>query len=210
MSVPQTNDEFTAVIRHEGPGRPATQAEITAHFDLLGNTPIIWRVYGRQLLSTSATLLASWNEGMRASLANEPSSGDWVSHLGPAAMLRGMAAECYLKALGLERGKFLLASGGKFNRKIPGLKNQHDLVRLAGIVDFPLLGTDEERAMRALARGITAGRYPIPTSADQFARLTPDGGIGLLPGGTCDAVSDGILARLAKGQPSKPLLPVVP
>lgn len=69
-------------------------------------------------------------------------------------MLRGMAAECYLKARGLERGTFRLAIGGKFQR-IPGLKNQHDLVGLAGIVGFRLTGPEEERARRNLVRGIT-------------------------------------------------------
>jgi hypothetical protein len=171
---------------------------VLAYFDRRGNDPAMWRAYARQLHGASVTLSALSIAALRAICAQKVElPGDLLGHSAPAAMLRGMACECYLKALGLQRGKFVLASGGRFNRRIPGLKNQHDLLRLARLVDFPLISPEEERALRDLSRAITAGRYPIQLHWSDEARLAPDGRIEVLSGTALDSVGEGILARLS-------------
>lgn len=202
MSLGPT-DEFSFTIHHK-PGRPPTEAEIKACYDVLGNTPIIWRNYGRFLASASTRLCGTWLEALR-SIGKDAKlpAGDPFGELMPAMMLRGMAIECYLKALGLERGKFVLAVDGALNKNIPkkdiGALKKHDLVALAELVDFQLLNDAERRSMLEFSRAITRGRYPIPTKWQDYARLTSDGmKIGVYSAGTIDAVSERILKRLMK------------
>jgi hypothetical protein len=116
-------------------------------------------------------------------------------------MLCGMACECLLKALGLERGKFRLAQDGRFVR-IAGLgkKQQHDLVRLAELVDFALESDDEKRALRGLSRSIVAGRYPILTSWEAERQHLSDGPpVYVGAGVVSDFAGEDILRRLLGG-----------
>jgi hypothetical protein len=170
----------------------------------------MWRVYAHELHDASVALITPWLAVMWAWSEKSVPLPDALprSFTGPAVMLRAMACECYLKALGLQRGKFVLAVGGRFNRKIVGLKNQHDLVSLARLVEFKV-SPEEEEALKGLSRSISTGRYPIPLHWSEAARLTSDGRIDISgsSGWGWDSVGDGIMARLIQGHPPKPSQP---
>jgi len=169
----------------------------------------MWRAYAHELNAASVALITPWLAIMWARTEHGAPLPDPLprSFTGPAIMLRAMACECYLKALGLQRGKFLLAVGGRF-KKIAGLKNQHDLSGLARVVDFQVTH-EEEAALKGLSRSISAGRYPIPLHWSEAGRLTPDGRIDVSgsSGWGWDSVGDGIMARLVQADQLPPSQP---
>jgi hypothetical protein len=180
--------------------RTPTPAEWQEIFDARGNDPRRWRGYAYDLLESSAALLGLWSDwqrGFAERAAGKPQHSEgMVGYHVAASMLRGMACECLLKALGLERGKFRLAQGGRFV-PIKELRNQHNLVRLAELVGFALECEAEERALRGLQRSIVAGRYPIVSSWEAERRHDVEGPPRRVELGIeTDRAGDNILKRL--------------
>jgi hypothetical protein len=153
-------------------------------FDARGNAPGPWWWFGKNLL-VAADVLQQHRLHSDQFLNAEPSArGTSIAVFGPMLMLRACAIECLLKAMYLDRGN-TLAKGGRF-QKPPA--RDHDLVALARLAGLPP-STELVALLAKLQTYITAGRYPIATTAE---RTYPDDASG-------DAWSDadeGEFARL--------------
>jgi hypothetical protein len=177
-------------------------------FDARGNDPRRWRGYAYSLLESSAALLRLWDDwrrGFAERAAGKPEHGEaQPGYHATAMMLRGMACECLLKAVGLERGTLeCLARGGGF-RPVRALKKrkttQHDLVALADIVGFELETGCERRALRGMAVAIVAGRYPVVGSwVEERQQYVEGPSLLVIYGEESDHVGDRLLQRLLGG-----------
>ena len=127
--------------------------------EMIGNLPDSWVRKANELLISSALLYERYSE---------IDHSDPREHLKPEAqvleiilMLRGMAIECFLKAIWLDKGQNFIKDG-RF-RNIPNSGN-HDLVAIANEV-FTLMdmkiSSEERRILERLTLSIERGRYPI-------------------------------------------------
>ncbi len=135
-----------------------------------GNSPDTWRSCAGDLRAAAA-VLRERRESIDPSSA--PFSEAWRLH--PAElMLKGMAIECFLKALWVKRGH-KLAKDGKYVG-ISGAAD-HDLVQLAEVLQLTLDGLEKD-VLRRLSHFVEyGGRYPVPKDAEKL-QLTrsPRGG----------------------------------
>lgn len=163
------------------PREPWTEARASAQFDRKGNDPAQWQQRAKALLAASASLEAQWCDAIERIEDDDADDATRraMDFMEPAIMLRAMAFECLLKSRLLAQGA-VLASGGRF-RKIPGVKG-HDLVALARKSGFAL-SEQEAGVLRALARWISAGRYPIQLHWSDQTRLLPGGRVQFLTAG---------------------------
>jgi hypothetical protein len=150
-------------------------------FELGGNSVERWadKAYG---LATAAKVLESFQGAIydelmaqeRGQRALTEAEYQRTSVSGVSAMLRAMAAECFLKALWLKQGN-TLAKNGAYTKILNG--NEHRLHELAsavaggGAITFD---ADELKPLEFVSNWIVVGRYPIPRSFMQMSVLERD------------------------------------
>jgi len=130
----------------------------TKWFDDYANSPGAWLNTGNELYHTAEFLnkRAEFNV-----FANGLSTQKIVKVISPRVvfMIRGMAMECFLKAVLVKRKK-IQATDGKLINSNNGYNN-HDLLLLAK--DIPELSLDklEKNILSALSISIIGGRFPV-------------------------------------------------
>jgi hypothetical protein len=132
-------------------------------FEGAGNSSDIWLITVDSLLNAAAVLRAKRGEQLPD---DETKILQWFRLHTVVQMLRGMAIECFLKAVWLKRGGTLVDNGEY--KGIQGAAD-HDLLSLFDAVSpkTPLCFTDQEREiLKRLSYAITSGRYPIGKSVD--------------------------------------------
>ena len=140
-------------------------------------TPLMLGNQWRTTCSRRPTLLTH-----RSGFTNVPLSGacrvapdPHAGQVQPVAlMLKGMAAECLLKAFWLKGGN-ILGADGRF-RPVPGAPT-HNLPKLASACKFSVTPA-ESHLLQRLSHFIEyGGRYPVPKDPQKLNLLpTPDGG----------------------------------
>ena len=140
-----------------------------------GNFHVAWRMVAQDLL-TAAQILREQRESCDLSSLAVGDPVPAKAGVGRVeCMLRGMAAECLLKAVWVKR-RNLLAADGRY-RPIPGA-HSHDLPQIASKIGLQLSDSEAD-VLRRLSHFIEyAGRYPIPKDAEKL-RPTPALGGGL-------------------------------
>jgi len=130
------------------------------NFDLIGNMPETWVMSAEDLLAASRILRIHWERFDHLAMhVGDPIPDEGKIH-SVILMLQGLAIECLLKALYLQRGKGKLAENGKY-LEIKGA-GSHDLVQLADVVGISF-NKEQRHLLKRLSIFVTSmGRYPIP------------------------------------------------
>lgn len=143
------------------PDRKETEDKEFVHAShaLVANFSWTWMISARQLLNSASILrskLAMF--GPDGALPTDP--GKLLAELGVwpvVLMLRGMAVECWLRALWTGAGNRVAANGQIFDLKT------HDLEALAKAVLPKAVGlsADQLQILKMLSVAIELGRYPV-------------------------------------------------
>lgn len=138
------------------------QSVETIH-ETLGNDPTEW-LRRANSLSQSAKILYRNIEPPTEELDDPNLVLKWFDLYNIGRMIRGMALECFLKAIWLFRGNLLVIDGKFVN--IPQTKN-HDLYGMY-LACFPentsLLSQEEKELLSRFSFSISSARYPISKS----------------------------------------------
>ena len=140
-------------------------------FDYWGNNASSWKRCAIDLLLASEVIFANF-----ATMEFNAENGFDQDHikfsgiLAPAIMLQGYAIEAALKANWIAQGK-VVALNGQY--KISAItKDNHDLVRIAKELCFPLLPDEDEVLERLTLYTTSLGRYPVTKSSTKYPVIT--------------------------------------
>jgi len=138
-------------------------------FDNAGNSIRLWIYKANQLLASSRFLQINCIEGrlflMDMVEANNYSGDENNNFFDISLMLRGMALECFLKAILIKNGKLVFKNG-----KIKNKYNQHLLKQMAKDSKIRL-NCNEEELLSLLSIKIKLGRYPVLQKCSEYNSL---------------------------------------
>lgn len=133
---------------------------MTIPFETIGNNPDVWIETAEALVYNAEVLKRHRDE------SEAPSATADVDRTFAELLLWGYALEAFYKALFLKQGGALVV-GDALDPKV-GMGN-HDLVKMALKVHYPLDGKQQDALQRLSAILLWGGRYPIAkTSSTTF------------------------------------------
>ncbi|HOX60554.1 MAG TPA: hypothetical protein PLV72_00925 [Candidatus Magasanikbacteria bacterium] len=137
-------------------------------FNKAGNLIGFWIYTAQNLLNSSNFLKANDSSVlfMKGQECLDEKEESFRNFLSVSRMLRGMAFECFLKAVLIKKTKIKITDGEIEKNQ----HNQHDLVKMAEDAEIKLNKLEKE-SLKILTSDIVLGRYPILKKYTKYANL---------------------------------------